>query len=340
MLPPGTPSQPRILQELTMIAYLLTHPIHPRDLFLAVLRAMLAYWPLLLALGFAIALAAWCAARWLRGYRDREAADAVWLQIAPPARLPRRGGETFAMSVAGMLHRTRRFPIAARHLVCEFVATDAGVSAGIWVPPALSERTVTNLIVGAWPGARVTPVPVPRIDGSGGVAAREISPRAGEWHPLIDPGSARAAIPDRDTPDPLNQVLGTLEDREPGETVVVQVIVAAQHTPSGLGGVARAGGLAVVNFMQFLLTPHSSTPPRTPVSTTRPAGDPVATARRHAIAAKKANGPHLRVTVRAAVTGPIPARYRRGTATRIAGGFDPIATAGTGLLTRRVHRPA
>lgn len=83
-----------------------------------------------------MAVALWLAAgALLRWYRAGEAAEAVWVAISPPARLPRDGGEKFAWSVAGLLGRTRRFGWASRHLVLELVATDAGIIVGVWVPP-------------------------------------------------------------------------------------------------------------------------------------------------------------------------------------------------------------
>jgi|GEM_PF-3947000 len=320
-----------------MIAKLLTGKFNPLEYFSALPRAALAHWPLLTVLTAVAAFVCGLAALRMRRWREDEAARAVWLQITPPARLPRDGAEKFARSVEGVLHRTRRLGWAARHLAFEFVATDAGVSAGVWVPPAVSARTITELVRAAWPGARVTEVAVPEIGGRGGVVGREIVPRAGAWHPLIAPGEAIRTTVDRDTPDGLNQVLAALSERQSGETAVVQVIVAAHREAGEWGRLARGGARAVVNLADFALTIHHTTPSTHHQRTTDTAGNPVAAARRQAEATKKNSGPHLRVTVRAAVAGPVPARYRRGAAGRIAGGFDSIVTGGAGLSAWRVR---
>ncbi|KIA63060.1 hypothetical protein [Nocardia vulneris] len=283
---------------------------------------------------------------WLVGwYRCREAREAVWLQVTVPATMGRDAGERFARSLAGMLHRTHRRPWRARHVACEFFATDDATTVGLWVPPAFAPKDVLAAILGAWPGAQVEQVtPPPTLEGRGGVCGREIAPRAGEWSPLVD-ATARRVV-DADDYDPLGQVLTALAERGPGETAVVQVIVAAQRGTGSRGLGVRVldgtGGLCLWLLRELLdfLQPGPA-PARTGYrarSTQDP--DPVAAQWFRDVVVKKTDRQHLRVTVRAGVAGSVPARYRRGAVTRLTDGYDQVVTAGDGLITRRVARAA
>ncbi|GAB2540915.1 hypothetical protein [Nocardia heshunensis] len=286
-----------------------------------------------------------CAVTWLcwlsrNRLRRKEAERAVWVAITPPARWPADAGERFARSLAGLCRRTHRHALWARCVACEFVATDAGTQVGLWVPPALTARTVITAVIGAWPGAQATVTAPPSlIEGTGGLAAREVLPRGGEWSPVVAPSSGwgRAGA---DLVDPLGQVLTVLAERGPGEVASVTIIVAA-HRGTGTGRPALRALDAVLAFLQDVLREAmrgGASPSPRPAATVPV--DPVAAVRYRNVVAKKASGPHLRVTVRVAVSGRVPARYLRHEARLIADGYDAVATDGDGLITRRVRRPA
>ncbi|MFE3259476.1 hypothetical protein ACFXPS_28975 [Nocardia sp. NPDC059091] len=299
--------------------------------------------PLLAAVTVAVFLARLVAGWYRRRCRSREAAQAVWLQITPPAALPRDAGVDFARSLAGLLGRTRRRPWAARSVALEFVATDAGTRIGVFVPPGLSVRAITDMIVGAWPGATVEPTTPPELAGRGGVCAHEIMPRAGAWSPLLDPGRrTHGPLATIDTPDPLGHMLTVLAERSPGQTALVQVIVSAQRDTGTTRPVSARLTLAfcglawslLKDLTGILLPGHSSA---SPGQQTGADLDPVTAAWQREVVAKKAARPHLRVSVRVAICGSVPARYLRGQVERITNGFDPVLTAGDGLLTRRAR---
>ncbi|MFI6172978.1 hypothetical protein ACIBCN_39800 [Nocardia sp. NPDC051052] len=288
-----------------------------------------------------IAALVWWVGSWV--VRESDTAQAVWVRITPPAHLPPEASVRFARSLAGVLHRTRRYGWRPRYVACEFVATDTVMSLGVWVPPTISPQAVISAVTGAWPGARAVVSAVPGVLAVGGVRGREVLPRGGEWSPVVEPSGPAAAVrAGADAADPLGQVLTMLARRGPGEAGWVQVIVAAQRgTRSGRPALrALDAVLAFVEEMGREFTrmngrPSAGTPPRV-----TPAVDPVQTVRSRAIVAKKASGPHLRVTVRVAVAGPAPAWEHRSQAGLIADGYDAVATAGDGLITRRVHRSA
>lgn len=276
--------------------------------------------------------------------RRSDTRAAVWVKITPPGHLPPEASVRFARSLAGVLHRTRRYGWRPRYVACEFVATDTGLGLGVWVPPAISPKAVIAAVTGAWPGARAVVSAVPDVSGGGVVRGREVLPRGGEWSPVVEP--SKSAVPVRagtDAVDPLGQVLAMLAGRAPEETGCVQVIVAAQRgTDSGRPALRLLD--AVVSFVEEMgrefTRMNASASAGAPRRVAPAAVDPVAAVRSRAIVAKKACGPHLRVTVRVAVAGSAPARLYRAQAGLIADGFDAVATAGDGLITRRVYRPA
>ncbi|MBF6131148.1 hypothetical protein [Nocardia brasiliensis] len=135
-----------------------------------------------------------------------------------------------------------------------------------------------------------------------------------------------------------------LAGRAPEEIGCVQVIVAAQRG-TGSGRLALRLLDAVVSFVEEMgrefTRMNASASAGAPRRVAPAAVDPVAAVRSRAVVAKKACGPHLRVTVRVAVAGPAhDARLYRAQVGLIADGFDAVATAGDGLITRRVCRPA
>ncbi|MBF6066062.1 hypothetical protein IU500_33905 [Nocardia terpenica] len=292
--------------------------------------------PVLIGAALLVAVAWSVCTRWLHA---RDAAGAVWVQVTPPAALPSDAAVRFARSLAGVLHRTRRYPWRVRSVACEFVATDAGVRLGVWVPPAIAPRAVAEAVTGAWPGALVTVTAPPTLTGAGGVCGREVCPRGGPWSPVTDPSARAVARPEG--VDPLGQVLTALAERPAREVGIVQVIVAAQRATDGIVRptlrllLDGAASLMTEVGRELMSDGKSGRAPRptTPV-------DPVQAQRAREIVAKKASGPHLRVTVRAAVSGPVPARYRRQAAGWIANGYDAVATAGNGLTGHRTRGAA
>ncbi|MFI7003633.1 hypothetical protein [Nocardia sp. NPDC050175] len=294
---------------------------------------------LCLVVGLIAALLWWVGSQMVRA-SDSE--QAVWVRITPPAHLPPDASVRFARSLAGVLHRTRRYGWRPRYVACEFVAVDSVMGLGVWVPPAISPQAVIAAVTGAWPGARAVVTAVPDVSVLGGVRGREVRPRGGEWSPVVEPSSAASGVrAGVDTVDPLGQVLTMLAGRGRGEAGCVQVIVSAQRgTRSGRPALRALDALLAFGqemgqeFTRINGGTSAGAPPRTtPV-------DPVEAVRSRAIVAKKASGPHLRVTVRVAVAGPAPTWQHRAQVALIAGGYDAVATAGDGLITRRVYRSA
>ncbi|WP_405164972.1 hypothetical protein OG203_07620 [Nocardia sp. NBC_01499] len=279
----------------------------------------------------------------LQVVRESDSEKAVWVRITPPAHLPPDAGVRFARSLAGVLHRTRRYGWRLRYVACEFVAVDSVMGLGVWVPPAISPQAVIAAVTGAWPGARAIVTVVPDVSTLGGVRGREVVPRGGEWSPVVDPSSPTAVRAGADTVEPLGQVLTMLTGRGRGEGGCVQVIVSAQRGTRSVRPAMRALD-AVLAFGQELgeefTRMNRSSSAGAPPRVTPAAVDPVEAVRSRAVVAKKAAGPHLRVTVRVAVAGPAPARQHRSQVVLIAAGYDAVATAGDGLITRRVHRAA
>lgn len=310
-------------------------------------RVMCGWWPVWVVAGV-VWLAAWW---WARRCRSRDTRRAVWLRISPPLTAGLgEGGQRFGLALAGIVSRLRGRPWRAGQLSCEFVATDEGVRAGIWVPPAVSADALARAVSGAWPGARIDIVrraPALATDEAG-MSARVVLPRQGAWSPIVDPSTARRSVTDADTPDGLGSVLAALADRAPGEIAVAQIVVCAQRGTNGRSVASRAVavvGEAVIGALRELLDifapgPVASRTPHPRGTTARvTGGDPVAEKLLRDTVAKKSARPHLRVTVRVAVTGSASGQARRAAVARIAEGYDPVATLGAGLVSRRVRRP-
>jgi hypothetical protein len=305
----------------------------------------------------------------LRGYRTAE--GAVWLAITPPADLPADGGVALWRMVAGRLRRTRRpgwrglFTPPAR-LAVEWWADSGGVRPGVWVPASLSAGTVADAIRRAWPGARVsfTHPPVWHVPPTGHL---ELSPTGGAWAPLIDPHSRPprgGSAPNQAAGvEPLRAVLAALATRRPGEQACVQLVVTRSRgvfaelagtlsggrggaglagalralAPALLGTIAGSIALIALGLVDLFVPGESSLARRRrPRSTTARATDPVVIAARKAADAKRANGPHLRATLRIAVNTSTSTRTSgrdrdhlrgaRGAATDIAAGYDLVLT--------------
>lgn len=345
-------------------------------------RVLSAWWPLL-TVGAAMALVGGALLAVVIGRaRAVAAVRAVWVEITPPARVPVDGAPALWRALAGLLSRTR--PRSARHrlvgvgwwvrrwmprqLVVEFVATTAGVRVGVWVPPTVDADAVAALVARCWPGARATLTAPPTLTGPdrrpaaarlvGGVSAVHVAARGGTWAPLLDPSRAPRELRTGEV-DPLHGVLETLADRRPGQTAVVQLVVAAHpdrrhpQRHRGVSGLVVAMLTGLLRLAAALLieivdiTTHHG--PR-PSATTGPghhpkappaSEDPVEAARRRDLAAKQARGPHLRATLRLAVTttGRGSRDDRAAAVVGLVNCYDQAAPAAR-LYTRPVRRAA
>lgn len=326
----------------------------------ALWRWLQAWWPLLtvaavvaLAVGALLALA-------VRQARREAVESARWLEIIPPASMPRDGAAALWHAVAGMLHRTRRRGLAPRQLAVEFTADEDGVRAGVWVPPALSVGPVADAIIHVWPGSRVRTLSHPPLwtaepDASQGrVSAVEIYPQGGPWVPLVDPGARLARPVDVGDGDPLRAALAALSRLGSAGRACVQLIVTPErHTTGGRGRPPWwARGLLVVLTLplravlvvadMFLPGPSgaASGPKARPQGAERAEEDPATAARRKAVAVKQGHGPHLRVTLRVAYSGPGTGRAHRRAVASLAGAFDLAAPLASLRTHTTWHAPA
>lgn len=322
-------------------------------------RWLQAWWPLLvvvavvaLAVGAVLALV-------VRRARRYAVESARWVEIIPPASMPRDGAAALWHALAGMLHRTRRRGLAPRQLAVEFVADADRVRAGLWVPPALPVGPVADAITHVWPGARVRTDAMPPVwtvaadtARRGRVSAVEIYPQGGPWVPLVEP--ARVARPvEVGTADPLRAVLAALAHLDPGQRACVQLVVTPER--GLMGGRDRswwARGLLAVLALPlrallavvdlFLPGPSGANAPKVrPHAGERAEEDPAGEARRKSIAVKQGHGPHLRVTLRVAYAGPGPRRAHRRALDVLVGAFDlaaPLASLRTHTTRRAAAR--
>ncbi|WP_345703428.1 hypothetical protein [Pseudonocardia eucalypti] len=280
--------------------------------------------------------------------RLRAAGDAVWLRITPPATMAAGGAAGLWRVLSGCLrHAPRGWPWAPRpQLSVEWWADPSGLHVGVWVPPKVRPQRVADAITRAWPGAQVQPTHPPMWHR---YPARllELTPAAGPWAPLNPAGSTATGtglgVVDQ-SEEPLRAVLGALAERAPGEQASVQLIVShhrdRDRVTSGLAGGLRAvlpsllgtlaGALAhLVVTVLDVFTSGTSTPTRNRTGSGAAggrcddtSGDPVA----RAAVAKRAQGPHLRVTLRVAVSVPMPHDWRhdRACAVDIATGYELV----------------
>jgi hypothetical protein len=323
-------------------------------------RGALAFWPAIAVAAMGAAAAGVVLGGLLRRARYRAAAEASWVAITPPAVMPAGGAQMLWRALAGLMLRTRRHGLAPCHLVMEFVADEAGMRVGIWVPPSVSAAAVAQVIVGCWPGARAAvmqpPLPVWKHAGmpaaAGMVGAVCVRPGGGVWAPLIDPSrSARASA---GQVDPLHAVLAALAERRGGERACAQLVVSPTgHTGRAFRGdlwwapivraLVRAPFLVLFWVFDLLTSPHNShsrspgPPPRTahPASATE---DPATAAYRKAVAVKKSRGPHLSVTLRVSLSSAGPQVSRRRELTAIVNGYD-LAAPEARLRTGRLRGP-
>lgn len=315
-------------------------------------RLMRAWWPLTaVAVAMALLVAALLAVV-VRRSRRRAVGQARWVEIVPPATLPRDGALPLWQALTGMIHRRSRWGVVSQRLSVEFIADDSGLRAGVWVPPAFSVDTIADAIRHAWHGSRVTVHDRPPSWVGLSCRAVEVLPRGGEWTPLINPGARPVWAASDSGADGLRGVLATLARRGPGEVACVQLVVTAH---SGIGGghrplwhrvvrgllrAARRVLLVVLDLVQeFASSGHRHPqPPRVQPLHAVP-DDPALAARARAVDGKRADGPHLRVTLRAGCGRPGRGRVTRSQMQAIADGFD-LAVTETSVYTRPVRRSA
>jgi hypothetical protein len=318
-------------------------------------RWLAVWWPLLVvAVALALTAGALLA---VVVHRARRTAlvSARWVEIVPPATMPRDNAVALWHALAGMLRRTARRGFAPRHLAVEFVGDADGIRAGVWVPPALALGPVRDAVAHVWPGARLrTDATPPRWSlepGATGqrVSAAEIYPVGGPWVPLVDGGRSARAVEVGDA-DPLRGALWTLARLGDGERACVQLIVTPERGVTGergglwwarlLTGGLRLVGRAVLAVVDvFLPGPTRGNAPTVHTAHTHAEDNPAADARRRAIATKQGLGPHLRATLRVAYSGPGTRRAHRHTLDTLAGAFD-LAAPLASLRTHRTRRAA
>ncbi|MFC0434909.1 hypothetical protein [Kutzneria buriramensis] len=311
-------------------------------------RWVQAWWPLLVvAAVLALTVGAVLAVAVARARREA-VESARWVEIIPPASMPRDGAHALWHNIVGTLHRTRRRGLAPRQLAIEFTSDAGRVRAGIWVPPALPAEPIADAVTHVWPGARAhTHAGAPQwiVPPGVRVSAAEVHPQGGPWVPLVD--TARLARPvDTGEADSLRAVLSALSRLGPGERACVQLIVTPERATVRTGGrswwargllwlITLPLRLFVAGMDLFLPGPTSTAT----APTVRPRGadqagqDPATEARRKTIAVKQGHGPHLRATLRVGYAGPGTRDTHNRALTTLVGGFDLTAP----LASVRVH---
>ncbi len=319
-----------------MVAKLLTDGFDPRRLFFGLVRLLAAHWLLVAALACVGVLVGTVAARWVRGWRAGEAARGVWLQVQVPAQVSAEAAGVFARRVAGGLHRTRGLGVAARHVVLEIVATATGTRIGVWLPPQQDPGPVTAALADAWPGAKITRVVPPALDGH--MVAVELTARYGAWVPWTDVRPAAKTGP-APVPDRLAGVLEGLQARPEGETGFVQLVLAPYYRRTGPRLLGKALGKVLDELMAMARMLYADPRAPAPARPATPSLSPMVSARQQAERAKMAASPHLSATLRVGLVsaGRVPRGRMR--VAGIAGGFDAIADSPDtgGLVTRRVR---
>lgn len=310
-------------------------------------RMIQTWWPLLVVAAVVTLTAGALLAVAVRRARTDAAERASWVEVTPPAVLPADGARGLWRALAGLLSRTRRRGFAPRHLAVEFIADANGMNVGVWVPPALSARSVAEAFGRCWPGARVTIGTPPSAWDSGRSSAVHVLPRGGAWAPLLD--ATRTVRRQVGEVDPLHSVLTALAERGEGERACAQLVVSRART-TGRGHRDRplwariVIGLLRLPFVVFLavadvLLTRGTTASRPRSTTASTPDDPAVAAHRKAIEAKQAHGPHLHATLRLAISSPASRSMRRRAVNAIVNGYDLTAPEAS-LITRRVGRSA
>jgi hypothetical protein len=313
-----------------------------------------AWWPLLVVVVVAALAVRGLLAVLVRRAQAGAAARASWVEITPPAVLPVEGARGLWRALAGLLSRTRRYGLTPRRLAVEFVADSAGMRVGVWVPAALSARSVAETVGRCWPGARATVTSTPPTvtnEGGGRVTAVHAVPCSGMWSPLLNPtrtprrqfGGHVAEV------DGLHSVLSALAERGYGERACAQLVVSPARIARSGGGdrswwvriglaILKAPFVIVLAVVDVLLSKGATTS-HIPAQSSRPEENPAVIAHRKAVAAKQAHGPHLHATLRLAIASPLSQGLRRHAVNTMVIGYDQ-ATSEASLVTRPMHRSA
>jgi hypothetical protein len=301
----------------------------------------------------------------------RDLAGGLWWEITPPARLAPGSAIALWQLLGGMLRRHPGPWWWPTRLAVEIVATPQRVRIGLWLPPALHTAAPDQALAATLPGIQITPAAGPTWPATG-VSAIELMPRGGVWTPILDPTVAallsQTTRNDGGTErEPLRLLYALLANCTNKEQAVVQLVVGAHHSTrshqfgTGLGegrvfdGLARNAVLlahAVVllltllmrELLDMLTTPATrahgdSVGRRSQLRTGARPIDPVAAAHQAARDTKRADGPHLRVTLRLGIAhpfiGPSGAAVRRRRLNELIGGFDLVTVP---LRVRARHR--
>jgi hypothetical protein len=320
-------------------------------------HALADRWPMLAFLaGVAVALrigwGIWSRRRW-----SRHADGARWLGITPPVSATPAATVQLWRLLATVLPAPRRFALRPPRLVWEAEATPQQIRVGLWVPPGVNPIAVTRIVQRAWPGARLSGQPRPRLPLGVHTAAHRLTITQPEWLPLLDdpppatprnPGGTAAPGEDRlrATFDGLAAAgrtgLGILQvhiSRAPRWRVAGLRRATinphrTRHHGGRVAGLAFAGLAAVVRAVLDLATAARTT---TTTSSRRQEAerDPYATQLTAGARAKYGDPPHLLATVYAAAAGPTkPAAH--AAAEDISSGYGLVSAQ---LSRRRLHRP-
>jgi hypothetical protein len=297
----------------------------------------------------------------------RDAAGGRWWEITPPARLGPGSAVAVWQLLGGLLRRHPGPWWWPARLVVEVIATGDAVRVGLWLPPALHTDALDWTLAAALPGARINPGPNP-VWPAAGVSAVELVPRGGIWAPVLDPTmpallahATRNHDGSNGEREPLRLLYALLATRtRAGDQAVVQFVVRTHRGTHAraLGTTWGGGGAGVLDgptrvllllahgvgqlaallgreLLELLTAPAAARTANTrsgrPQLRTGPqSGDPVAAAHRAARDAKRAGGPHLRVTLRLGLAtrgrGRDAMAARRRRLGELTGGFDLVTT--------------
>jgi hypothetical protein len=300
----------------------------------------------------------------------RDMAEGVWWEITPPARLAPGSAVALWQLLGGLLRRHPGPWWWPTRLAIEIVATPERLRIGLWLPPALRTAAPDQALAAALPGIRIAPITGPAWPATG-VSTIEVVPRGGVWAPVLDPTVPALLAHATRTPgngaerDPLRLLYALLAARTDKEQAVVQIVVRAHHSTRNyfgprLGGAGALNGLAATavllahavvllltllarELLDMLTTPTtradgSAVGQRSQLRTGPRSTDPVAAAHQAARDTKRADGPHLRVTLRLGLAHPSNrpsgAGVRRRRLNELVGGFD-LVTAPLRVRPRR-----
>ena len=303
----------------------------------------LTHWPLIAAATAVLLLArlGWalqCRRRW-----NQHAAAARWLEITPPVSATPAATVQLWRLLATLLAAPRRLATRPARLVWEVTATGDPLRAGRWVPPGINPTAVTRVVQRAWPGARLTHTPPPRLPEKAQVAAHRLVVTQPEWLPLIDdppPTSTGRTKPPAIEADRLRAVYDGLAAA--GRTGGALLQVHISRAPASRVAALRRATVdpqrrhnrtlslvnAVVRGLLDLLTPNSSHRRGT-------AADPYATQLTGLARRKYADPPHLLATVHIAAAGPTTAAAEAAAAD-VSSGYGLVSAQ---LTRRRLRRP-